>query len=98
MKSKFNCPNCHKAQNLKYLFLVHKSLKWKCPHCKIEITPKKASPILSVLIAISFYVTCFIPLIILRWNIVNSILLGVISGLFTYLITLVFYLFTKEIE
>ncbi|CAM4277612.1 DUF983 domain-containing protein [Aquirufa beregesia] len=98
MKSKFNCPHCQKPQNLKYLLYIHKVIKWECPNCNKEITPKKLSAVASILIGISFYITCYVPLIIFKWNITNSILLGVISGLFTYFMTLVFYYFTKEIE
>lgn len=96
MKSKFNCPNCSKPQNLKYLFLAHHPMKWQCPDCKIEINTKKLSLIVSVLSTLSFYLSCFIPLIYLKWNFIHSLLTGIIIGLITYLFTHLLYNHSKS--
>jgi len=87
----FQFPSCGEKQRLSKVFLMSNTSHWECHNCQTEIRPEKLSTITVALGAFSSAVPAMIALHIYEKPIGFSLGIRLLTGVITYLGTIVYY-------
>lgn len=98
MKTTFKCPNCKNKQHLKNLFLMNRDSSWRCHKCNTLIKPKNLSSNSNIIGFLSVVFPSYFSIFILKYKLLPSLLVGLLFGLLTYILSLVYFYKNCQLE
>ena len=98
VKKSFTCPVCGERQKFKHLILLSNRSAWHCHKCHTLLQPE-ALP--ENAIGIGFFsvvVPSFFSRYVLDFDFFKTMITGLLSGLFVYVLSLVYFFKTVKLK